>query len=69
MEPAVGVSLACHSSNDAIPPINGVQAVSHEGAVPKTQTTSLNSAGNGRIWAKWSALWAQRGLPWRTART
>ena len=51
------------------PPINRVQAMTHVGLVPKTQTTSLNSAGNTRILAKWSALWAQRHQAWHVVCT
>lgn len=32
--------------------------MTHVGLAPKLQTTSLESAGNARMLARWSALWA-----------
>ena len=38
-------------------------------APPKSQTTSMKHVDNGLSWARWSALWTQRRLTWRIART
>ena len=47
------------------PPFGGGEAASQAGVVPTVQTTSVNNADNGVLWAKWSAFWAQRCLSWR----
>ena len=39
------------------------------GVAPKVQTTSAKNADNRVLWARWSAIWAQRRLASRGART
>ena len=34
----------------------------------KVQTTLMNNADNGLLWARWSVFWAQRHLVWSVAR-
>ena len=42
------------------PPFGGGEVAAWGGAAPKTQTTSVKNAEKGVLWAKWSAIWAQR---------
>jgi len=39
------------------------------GVAPKVQTTSAKNAGNGLLWARWSAFWAKLCRPWCVVRT
>ena len=58
----VGVSPACRSSNDAIPPpLGGSAGTVRGGMAPKTQTTSPKNGGKALLGAKWSAFWAVPG--------
>ncbi len=52
-----GVSEACVVQ---FPPRGGDEVAVWGGVVPKSQTTSVNNAENGVLWAKWSAFWARR---------
>ena len=59
-KPSGGVSPACRISKDAIPPDQRCAGHGSRGLVPKTQTTSVKYVENRLLWAKWSALWANR---------
>ena len=53
----------------AIPPIDGTPSLVLAGVVPTVQTTLANTSEHGLLSARWSALWAQQCLSWRTTRT
>ena len=59
-------AAACHRrvgpSCSAIPPNNGVQAMTHVGPAHKTQTASPKSGEIGRLREKRLAFWVQRSL-------
>ena len=49
--------------------VRSSEATVRGGVVPKVQTTSATNADKGVSWARWSAMWAQRHLASRVART
>ena len=51
------------------PPFDGGEVVVQGGVAPTVQTTSATNANNGVLWARWSAIWAQRRLASCVART
>ena len=70
---------ACRRRVDVLmmpfPPCGGCEAAVRGGEVgvqgsvaPKVQTTSAKNAENRVLWARWSAMWAQRRLASRGAR-
>ena len=46
------------------PPFGGGQAPTGGSVAAKLQTTSAKNAGNGLLWARWSAFWAQQCRTW-----
>ena len=46
------------------PPIAGAEAASGADVVPRVQTTSVENAQNGPLWARWSAFSAIRRWSW-----
>ena len=70
----VGQAQPC-TSHSATPPLSGCEVAVWVGEVevlgsvaPKVQTSSAKNADNRVLWARWSAIWAQRRLASRGAR-
>lgn len=55
--PVIGVS---NPHVVQFPPDQRCASYESRGLAPKLQTTSLRNAENGLLWARWSALWANR---------
>ena len=53
----------------SFPPFGDRASVAFVGVVPTVQTTSVKSAENGRLWARWSAFWTQVSLAVCVVRT
>ena len=65
--PRRGPSSTVHLSQRKSP-FGGGPRVALVGVAPKVQTTSAKNADNRVLWARWSAIWAQRRLASRGAR-
>ena len=61
-----GVEVAVQGGEVAV---RGGEVAVRGGVAPKVQTTSAKNANNGLSRARWSAMWAQRRLASRGART